>query len=68
MTKYTSISIPVELFEQVNQIIEQKEELGYRKPTEFIKEAIRFYVYYIRDRDQLKSKIESFDKFQRSQK
>jgi metal-responsive CopG/Arc/MetJ family transcriptional regulator len=39
-TKYITISLPIELFEEVQEYI-QYSKLGFKTPTEFIKSAIR---------------------------
>ena len=41
MTEYTTIAIPKNLKQKINNIIKQKQELGYRSANEFALDAIR---------------------------
>lgn len=39
--KYKGISIPKEMFDEIEKVIKEHPELGYSSITDFIKEAIR---------------------------
>jgi len=47
--RYRGISIPAQMFEEVEKIIKEKPELGYKTVTEFIKNAIREKLQRIRE-------------------
>ena len=39
--KYKYVAIPLELINEVNKIISEKSELGYRNQSEFVVESVR---------------------------
>ena len=41
MSKYRTLSIPEDLYEEVEEFIKKHPEKGYRGVTEFFKEALR---------------------------
>jgi|GEM_PF-1003144 metal-responsive CopG/Arc/MetJ family transcriptional regulator len=46
--KYKGISIPKEMFEEVEKVIKEHPELGYSSITDFIKDAVRDKITEIR--------------------
>ncbi len=46
--KYKGISIPREMFDEIERIIEEHPELGYSSITDFIKDAVREKITEIR--------------------
>jgi len=48
MIKYSTISLPKELYDKLLQLIEEKPELGYGSVADFCKEAIRLHVEEIK--------------------
>lgn len=48
MSKYSTISVPVELHEELRKMVKEKPRLGYTSVAEFCKEAIRLHVSHIR--------------------
>lgn len=48
MVKYSTISVPTELHDELQYIVKEKPELGYSSIAEFCKEAIRVHVSNIR--------------------
>jgi len=48
MSRYSTISVPIELHEELRRIVREKPRLGYTSVAEFCKEAIRLHVSHIR--------------------
>ncbi len=48
MTKYSTISLPKELYDKLQELIEKKPDLGYSSVADFCKEAIRLHVEAIK--------------------
>jgi len=48
MSKYSTISVPVELHDELRKMVKEKPRLGYTSVAEFCKEAIRLHVSQIR--------------------
>lgn len=48
MSKYSTISVPVQLHDELRSIVKEKPRLGYTSVAEFCKEAIRLHVSHIR--------------------
>lgn len=46
---YTNISLPNELVDEIREVVESR-RLGYRSISEFVKEAVRFYLLQIKKR------------------
>ena len=46
MPKYANLSLPQEMADLIQQIIEENPELGYSSIAEFVKDAIRDYAYF----------------------
>lgn len=44
MTKYSTISLPKELYDKLQELIDKNPELGYSSVADFCKEAIRLHV------------------------
>lgn len=66
--EYTSVSIPKKLIDEIKKVIDAREELGYANHTEFIKEAIRSYLSYVKMDVDMKGKVDIFDRYQKLQK
>ena len=48
MSRYSTISVPVELHDELRKMVKEKPRLGYTSVAEFCKEAIRLHVSHIR--------------------
>ncbi|OYT62585.1 hypothetical protein B6U81_00575, partial [Thermoplasmatales archaeon ex4484_30] len=48
MSRYSTISVPIELHEELRRMVREKPRLGYTSVAEFCKEAIRLHVSHIR--------------------
>lgn len=48
MTQYSTISLPIEIYNVLQELIEKKPELGYSSVADFCKEAIRIHVQEIK--------------------
>lgn len=48
MVKYSTISLPKELYEILQDIIDKRQELGYNSVADFCKEAIRIHLHEIK--------------------
>lgn len=46
MPKYANLSLPQEMADLIQHIIDENPELGYSSIAEFVKDAIRDYAYF----------------------
>jgi metal-responsive CopG/Arc/MetJ family transcriptional regulator len=67
---HTSVSLPPEMIEEVKKLISEKKKLGFKTPTEFIKQAIREYIYFTKDwnEESISRHVATFSKHQKQQK
>jgi len=46
MPEYVNLSIPKDMIQKIQKIIDENPELGYSSVADFIKNAIREYAYF----------------------
>ena len=51
--EYTRLSIPVEMTDEITEILRDRKELGYRSVTEFVKAAIRSMLTALQDESEV---------------